>query len=94
MQVSPAAKQMLKALLQRDPQLRLGALKGATEIKEHEFFEGVEWPLIRGRPIPPLEVPVKLTTPDVETPSLSEVDEELEWDETEAATPAISMDLG
>lgn len=85
---------MLEALLQRDPQLRLGAVKGATEIKEHAFFEGMTWPLIRDQPIPPIEVPVQLTTLEPEVVRHSEADEELEWDETEAATPSMSMDEG
>lgn len=38
--VPPAAEDLLKQLLCRDPSRRLGA-NGATEIKAHPFFDGV-----------------------------------------------------
>lgn len=47
LQVSLAARQLINALLQRDPASRLGSNTGANEIKEHPFFHGIKWPLIR-----------------------------------------------
>lgn len=46
-QVSLAARQLINALLQRDPATRLGSTTGANEIKQHPFFRGITWPLIR-----------------------------------------------
>lgn len=34
-------------LLQRDPKNRLGSCEGANEIKQHPFFRGVNWALVR-----------------------------------------------
>jgi serine/threonine protein kinase len=39
---SNGAREILSKLMIRDPNLRLGS-KGAQEIKEHPFFEGVKW---------------------------------------------------
>jgi serine/threonine protein kinase len=36
-------RKLIKALLQRDPKARLGAAKGGEELKQHEFFRGVDW---------------------------------------------------
>nr|AML79151.1 putative LOV domain-containing protein [Boerhavia coccinea]AML79561.1 putative LOV domain-containing protein [Boerhavia sp. BC-2016] len=45
--VSLAARQLIYALLNRDPASRLGSRGGAEEIKQHPFFRGINWPLIR-----------------------------------------------
>lgn len=38
------AASFLKALLQRDPSKRIGASeKDAQELKDHPFFEGIDW---------------------------------------------------
>ncbi|KAK8963697.1 Protein kinase PINOID [Platanthera guangdongensis] len=42
-----AAKDLISRLLERDPGRRMGIVKGASEIKRHRFFRGVQWPLIR-----------------------------------------------
>ncbi|XP_062083160.1 serine/threonine-protein kinase D6PKL1-like [Humulus lupulus] len=41
------ARDLIKCLLIKDPENRLGSVKGATEIKQHRFFEGLNWALIR-----------------------------------------------
>lgn len=46
-QVSLAARQLIHALLNRDPATRLGSHGGASAIKDHAFFRGINWPLIR-----------------------------------------------
>ncbi|UKZ78996.1 hypothetical protein TrVFT333_006747 [Trichoderma virens FT-333] len=39
----PAAQDILLKLLCRSPEQRLGAHEGASEIKAHPFFEGIDW---------------------------------------------------
>nr|AML77201.1 putative LOV domain-containing protein [Digitalis purpurea] len=58
--VSLAARQLIHALLNRDPASRLGSKGGASEIKEHPFFREINWPLIRCMSPPPLDVPLEL----------------------------------
>ncbi|KAL6201930.1 hypothetical protein ACLB2K_025642 [Fragaria x ananassa] len=41
------ARDLIEGLLVRDPQRRLGCAKGATEIKRHPFFNGINWALLR-----------------------------------------------
>ncbi|KAI3808688.1 hypothetical protein L1987_24646 [Smallanthus sonchifolius] len=53
--ISSAAKDLIRGLLVKDPQKRLGYKRGATEIKQHPFFESINWALIRG--IHPPEIP-------------------------------------
>ncbi|KAL5710710.1 Serine/threonine-protein kinase kipk1 [Ranunculus cassubicifolius] len=45
--VSYQAKDLIRGLLVKEPENRLGSVKGATEIKQHPFFEGLNWALIR-----------------------------------------------
>jgi serine/threonine protein kinase len=45
--VSSAAKDLVAALLAKDPARRLGATVGAAAIKRHPFFGGVNWALLR-----------------------------------------------
>ncbi|XP_054781303.1 serine/threonine-protein kinase D6PKL2 [Prosopis cineraria] len=56
--ISFAAKDLIRGLLVKDPQKRLGFKRGATEIKQHPFFEGINWALIRS--IHPPEIPKPL----------------------------------
>ncbi|XP_044493845.1 serine/threonine-protein kinase D6PK-like [Mangifera indica] len=44
---SYASRDLIRGLLVKEPQQRLGVKRGATEIKQHPFFEGVNWALIR-----------------------------------------------
>ncbi|KAM7509413.1 hypothetical protein LguiA_019866 [Lonicera macranthoides] len=46
---------LISKLLVKNPKKRIGSLKGAVEIKSHDFFKGVNWALIRS--IRPPEVP-------------------------------------
>lgn len=45
--VSFHARDLIRGLLIKDPENRLGSVKGAAEIKKHPFFEGLNWALIR-----------------------------------------------
>nr|AML77079.1 putative LOV domain-containing protein [Greyia sutherlandii] len=58
--VSLAARQLIHALLQRDPANRLGSIGGANVIKQHPFFRGIDWALIRCMSPPQLEAPLQL----------------------------------
>nr|AML78048.1 putative LOV domain-containing protein [Cercidiphyllum japonicum] len=62
--VSLAARQLIHALLNRDPASRLGSNSGANEIKQHPFFRGINWPLIRCKSPPPLDAPLQLIGKD------------------------------
>ncbi|KAK4759073.1 hypothetical protein SAY87_020374 [Trapa incisa] len=41
------AQDLIRGLLVKEPENRLGTEKGAAEIKQHPFFEGLNWALIR-----------------------------------------------
>nr|AML78704.1 putative LOV domain-containing protein [Solidago canadensis] len=56
--VSLPAKQLIYRLLHRDPKNRLGSHEGASEVKRHPFFRGINWALIRCQNPPKLETPV------------------------------------
>lgn len=45
--VSSHARDLMRRLLKKEPENRLGSAKGAAEIKQHPFFEGLNWALIR-----------------------------------------------
>lgn len=45
--VSSHGRDLIRRLLQKEPENRLGSEKGAAEIKQHPFFEGLNWALIR-----------------------------------------------
>jgi serine/threonine protein kinase len=56
--VSSVAKDLIRGLLVKDPQKRIAYKRGATEIKQHPFFEGVNWALVRSAMPPHTPVPV------------------------------------
>ncbi|KAF1001479.1 hypothetical protein AG4045_026321 [Apium graveolens] len=51
-QENEEVKDLIEKLLTKDPRRRLGCARGATDIKRHPFFNGVNWPLIRTYPAP------------------------------------------
>uniref|UniRef100_A0A5B6ZXG5 non-specific serine/threonine protein kinase n=1 Tax=Davidia involucrata TaxID=16924 RepID=A0A5B6ZXG5_DAVIN len=57
--VSFAARDLIRGLLVKEPQHRLAYRRGATEIKQHPFFQSVNWALIRCTSPP--EVPKPFT---------------------------------
>ncbi|KAL3521802.1 hypothetical protein ACH5RR_014636 [Cinchona calisaya] len=57
--VSFAARDLIRGLLVKEPQHRLAYKRGATEIKQHPFFEGVNWALIRCATPPEIPKPVE-----------------------------------
>ncbi|XP_022944466.1 phototropin-2-like [Cucurbita moschata] len=84
-QVSLAARQLINALLQRDPTRRLGSSTGANEIKQHPFFQSINWPLIRCAVPPPLESPLHLT-------GKGERDKNVNW-EDDGVLSSVDMDF-
>ncbi|GMI81688.1 KCBP-interacting protein kinase [Hibiscus trionum] len=71
--VSFHARDLIRGLLVKGPENRLGSAKGAAEIKQHPFFEGLNWALIRCT-IPP-EMPTFCETSIcVPTPALQKKD--------------------
>lgn len=86
--ISPAAKDLLTKLLDRKPQQRLGARKGASEIKAHPFFDGIDWQQILQRKCEPVWKP----RPDHVSGSLEQcgVQECLGRPETTSLLPGFS----
>ncbi|KAG8065596.1 hypothetical protein GUJ93_ZPchr0004g40156 [Zizania palustris] len=60
---SYASRDLIRGLLVKEPQHRLGVKRGATEIKQHPFFEGVNWALIRCSTPPDVPRPVEAELP-------------------------------
>nr|AML78546.1 putative LOV domain-containing protein [Podocarpus coriaceus] len=75
---SLTVRQLIHALLHRDPANRLGSNKGATEIKQHPFFRGIHWALIRCMGPPQLDASLKIIEHDPNTDSKAT---DMEWDE-------------
>ncbi|XP_012444017.1 serine/threonine-protein kinase D6PK [Gossypium raimondii] len=67
--VSFSAKDLIRGLLVKEPQHRLAYKRGATEIKQHPFFEGVNWALIRCASPPEIPKPVDIER--IRTPTSS-----------------------
>nr|AML76947.1 putative LOV domain-containing protein [Borya sphaerocephala] len=53
--VSLPARQLMYRLLHRDPRNRLGSCEGANEVKQHPFFRGINWALVRCMSPPKLD---------------------------------------
>ncbi|XP_047316568.1 serine/threonine-protein kinase D6PKL1-like [Impatiens glandulifera] len=45
--VSFEARDLIRGLLVKEPENRLGSVRGAAEIKQHPFFDGLNWALVR-----------------------------------------------
>ena len=58
-----ASRDLIRGLLVKEPQHRLGTKRGATEIKQHPFFEGVNWALIRCSTPPEVPRPIEAELP-------------------------------
>ncbi|KAL7615262.1 hypothetical protein Lser_V15G08239 [Lactuca serriola] len=55
---SSAMKDLITKLLIKEPTKRMGSMKGAPSIKNHPFFNGVNWALLRGASPPYVPRPV------------------------------------
>ncbi|KAL1812283.1 hypothetical protein DCAR_0624490 [Daucus carota subsp. sativus] len=61
--VSFAARDLIRGLLVKEPQHRLAYRRGATEIKQHPFFQSVNWALIRCASPPDVPKPYPIEVP-------------------------------
>lgn len=57
-QVSSAVRDLIRGLLVKEPHKRIAYKRGATEIKQHPFFEGTNWALVRSATPPHVPAPV------------------------------------
>ncbi|KAM7536212.1 hypothetical protein Aperf_G00000093366 [Anoplocephala perfoliata] len=56
--LSPEMYSLLTNLLARDVDRRLGCMgRGSLEVREHEFFKGIDWQLVYNRKYPPPLIP-------------------------------------
>ncbi|XP_078443484.1 D6 protein kinase like 2 [Wolffia australiana] len=62
-EASVAARDLIRGLLAKEPGHRLGGKRGAAEIKQHPFFHGVNWALIRCATPPEIPPPPALPPP-------------------------------
>ncbi|KAI5412402.1 serine/threonine-protein kinase D6PKL2 [Lathyrus oleraceus] len=63
--VPATAKDLISQLLIKDPARRLGSIMGASTIKHHSFFQGVNWALLRCTPPPYVPPPYTKDKEDV-----------------------------
>lgn len=82
-EVSKTLKQLLKALLTVDRNKRLGAVGGATDIKDHPFFKDIKWQLLR-QTTPPI-VP-KLSDP-LDTKYFRDMEDTWDWTDQQEIDP-------
>nr|AML76773.1 putative LOV domain-containing protein [Eupomatia bennettii] len=54
-------RQLIYRLLNKDPKHRLGSCQGANEVKQHPFFRGVNWALVRCMKPPKLDLAIEGT---------------------------------
>ena len=47
--ISSVTRNLLEGLLRKDPSKRLGSLRDAEEVREHPWFAGINWQLIRDK---------------------------------------------
>ncbi|KAJ6853803.1 serine/threonine-protein kinase D6PKL1-like [Iris pallida] len=61
--VGSNARDLIRALLVKEPENRLGSARGAAEIKQHPFFAGLNWALIRCAAPPEIPRSYDIVTP-------------------------------
>jgi serine/threonine protein kinase len=65
--LSPMAKSILKALMIKNPEQRLGAHFGVKEIKDHPFCRDIDWDaVIEKRTVPPIKPSLRYSNFDPE----------------------------
>ncbi|KAK1866275.1 hypothetical protein I4F81_008795 [Pyropia yezoensis] len=69
--VSSDCKSVVKKLLRREPEKRLGAENGASEIKAARWFQGVNFALIRNE-VPPIIPPARDELADTDAPAMAD----------------------
>jgi len=59
--LSDEAKSLLRALLNRDPTMRIGSVKGAIEVRSHKWFADIDWEKLLAKKVdPPFKPPPAL----------------------------------
>lgn len=84
--VSLSGRQLINALLNRDPSIRLGSKAGANEIKQHPFFRGINWPLIRCMNPPRLDAPLQLIGKDPKAKDVT-------WEDDGVLVQSMELDI-
>ena len=84
--VSLVGRQLINTLLNRDPSSRLGSKGGANEIKQHAFFRGINWPLIRGMSPPPLDAPLSIIEKDPNA-------KDIKWEDDGVLVNSTDLDI-
>ncbi|CAN8301426.1 unnamed protein product [Cochlearia groenlandica] len=84
--VSLVCRQLINALLNRDPSSRLGSKGGANEIKQHAFFRGINWPLIRCMSPPPLDAPLRIIEKDPNA-------KDIKWEDDGVLVNSMDLDV-
>lgn len=63
--ITPNAQDLIRAFLRKMVTRRLGSNRGAEEVKEHRFFEGINWDKVVQRGYKPPFLPPRLSDTDV-----------------------------
>ncbi|ESQ42575.1 hypothetical protein EUTSA_v10012609mg [Eutrema salsugineum] len=84
--VSLVCRQLINMLLNRDPSCRLGSKGGANEIKQHAFFRGINWPLIRCMSPPPLDAPLRIIEKDPNA-------KDIKWEDDGVLVNSMDIDI-
>lgn len=61
--LSIECKNLLRDLLQKDPNKRLGTVGDASEVKQHDFFYGIDWELAYNKGLRPPAPPLPMIIP-------------------------------
>ncbi|KAJ0020766.1 hypothetical protein Pint_31944 [Pistacia integerrima] len=89
--VSFHARDLIRGLLVKEPDNRLGSVKGAAEIKQHPFFEGLNWALIRCA-IPP-ELPKSCDAAIVSQAMASQKKENIKCEELQVTEENVEFEM-
>nr|GFC74340.1 serine/threonine-protein kinase D6PKL2-like [Tanacetum cinerariifolium] len=63
--IPPMTKDLISQLMAKDPARRLGSTMGASAIKHHSFFQGVNWALLRCAKPPFVPPPFNISSREV-----------------------------
>jgi serine/threonine protein kinase len=92
--MSSSCKSLIRKLLHKDEEKRLGSRAGASDVKSHAFFKGLNWALLRNMP-PPIQPRLK---DGMDTSHFREIPDnlslDLERDELLMVVSSGSADIG